>query len=335
MKVVVFGPDERVGALIDDQIIDLNLAYATYARQAKDEPLPYAMAAAMSPANLADFIAAGPRAIESTEIALDHLKKTGSYEGLRGEQLRLDAKDVRLHPPLVSRGARIMNAGGNFADHSQGSRLRRQHREVTLEEVRAEAIERGMWGFNKLAVSAIGQDDTLQYPAHGTRLDYEGEVAIVFGKPIKDFKGGELAPYIWGYTLQNDFSLRDQREPQGGAYAFGKNFDGCSSLGPCIVVGELPDPQDIPFQTRVNGEVRQSGNTRDMIFSFADWVQNLSRRFTINPGDILSGGTCAGTGMDSSEYDEKGVPDPKLFLKPGDAVEVSSASIGRLRNQVV
>jgi acylpyruvate hydrolase len=335
MKVVVYGPDERVGALIDDNIIDLNLAYAKYAREAQDEPLPNAMASAMAPANLADFIAGGPRAIESAEIALDHLKRTGDYEGLRGEKLRLEAKDVRLHPPLVSRGTRIMNAGGNFADHSQGSRLRRQHREVTLEEVRNEAIERGMWGFNKLAVAAIGQDEPLQYPAHGTRLDYEGEVAMVFGKSIKDFKGGDLSPYIWGYTLQNDFSLRDQREPQGGSYAFGKNFDGCSALGPCIIVGELSDPQDIPFKTHVNGELRQSGNTRDMIFSFADWVENLSRRFTINPGDILSGGTCAGTGMDSSEYDEKGVPDPKLFLKPGDVIEVSSPAIGSLRNRVV
>jgi acylpyruvate hydrolase len=293
------------------------------------------MAAAMAPANLGDFVAVGPRAVESAQQALEYLARAGDVTGVRGETLLLDASGIRLHPPLVNRGARIMNAGGNFADHSQGSRLRRQHREMTLEEVRAESIERGMWGFNKLAVSAIGPDDPLPYPAHGNRLDYEGEVAIIFAKPVKDFKGGQLEPYIWGYTLQNDFSLRDQREPQGGSYAFGKNFDGCSSLGPCITVGEMPNPQDIPFQTRVNGDLRQSGNTRDMIFSFAEWVENLSRHFTINAGDVLSGGTCAGTGMDSSEYDEKGVPDPKLFLKPGDIIEVVSPFIGTLRNRVV
>src|SRR5690606_13013935 len=101
----------------------------------------------------------------------------------------------------------------------------------------------------------------------------------------------------------------------------------------------LPDAQNIDFETRVNGEVRQQGNTKDMTFSFAEYVEYLSQDMTLLPGDVISAGTTAGTAQDSSELitgaDGKTIRAPDLFLKPGDVVEVSNPVMGTLRNRVV
>lgn len=336
MKVVVFGPEQRVGALQNDHVFDLHAAYAKYARETEDEPLPYALAAAIVPSSLLAFIEAGPRALENAQKAIDYLlNKAYDQRGLRGEPLVYALAEVKLHAPLPSRGSRIMMAGGNYADHVLGVRIRRMRQPATLEQIREESRREGIWGFWKLAANVIGPDEDLIYPARTQRLDYEGEVTLVLGRKGKDIPAGRIGDYIWGYTLQNDWSLRDQRENPRLNFAMGKNFDGSSSLGPAIVVGEIPDPQDIPFETHVNGELRQRGNTRDMISSFAEFLEYLSRDMTLLPGDMISAGTCAGTAMDSSEYTEQGIADPKLFLKPGDVVEVSSPLIGTLRNRVV
>jgi acylpyruvate hydrolase len=115
-----------------------------------------------------------------------------------------------------------------------------------------------------------------------------------------------------------------------------KNWDGAVSVGPVISVGEISNAQDVAFQTRVNGEIRQSGNTRDMTFSFAEYLEYVTRDITFMPGDMIAAGTCKGTAMDSTPRVEGGgFASDKLFLKVGDVVEVSSPQIGVLRNRVV
>ncbi len=202
---------------------------------------------------------------------------------------------------------------------------------MTVEHAREELRAQGLWGFYKLAASAIGQDDELVYPAHTTQLDYEGEVAIVFSRNAKNEAAGNLDDTIWGYTLQNDWSLRDQSENPLSGLAFAKNFDGSSSLGPCIVVDEIDDPTNVPFETRVNGELRQQGTTADMVWSFGEAFEYLSRRFTLQPGDVLSAGTNAGTAIDLPPA-ANGELDVSRFAGPGDVVEISSPLIGTLRN---
>jgi 2-keto-4-pentenoate hydratase/2-oxohepta-3-ene-1,7-dioic acid hydratase in catechol pathway len=91
----------------------------------------------------------------------------------------------------------------------------------------------------------------------------------------------------------------------------------------------------VPFGTRVNGEQRQEGSTKDMVFSFAEYLQYLTQDITLAAGDVISGGTCHGTAMDSSEYDADGKPKPGLYLKAGDVVEIYSPMIGTLRNRIV
>ncbi len=335
MKIVVFGPERRVGALQDGQVIDLNGAYAKYARERENEPLPHAMASAMAPANLQDFIEAGPRAIESATKAIEYVTRhAGDRLGIKGETLLYDGANVKIHAPLPSLSTRIAMAGGNYADHALGM-LRRRSPDITEEQAIAETRKTGIWGFWKLGTNVIGPDDSLTYPSKTERLDYEAEVVVVLNKRAKDVPQSQMKDYIWGYTLQNDWSLRDQ--PEAGNYKFvtAKNFDGSSSLGPCIVVGEIDDPEDVPFELKINGEPRQKGNTKDMIFSFGEFLEYLTRDNTFNPGDMISGGTCAGTAADSSPREADGSLSGKLFCHAGDLVQINSPKIGTLSNKVV
>jgi len=136
-------------------------------------------------------------------------------------------------------------------------------------------------------------------------------------------------------TLFHDWSIRDG----GGvervvSYNLQKNFDGCASMGPCIVVGEL-DPQNVDAETRVGGVVRQRYNTKEMIWSFGEVLEYLSQDFTFVPGDVIAGGTSAGTAADQSRRGPDGKRPLDLFLKIGDTVEVSSPQIGALANKIV
>jgi 2-keto-4-pentenoate hydratase/2-oxohepta-3-ene-1,7-dioic acid hydratase in catechol pathway len=118
------------------------------------------------------------------------------------------------------------------------------------------------------------------------------------------------------------------------SYNVPKNFDSSASLGPCIVVGEI-DPQDVNVETRVNGDLRQRYSSRDMVFSFAEILAYLSTDFTFVPGDVIFGGTGAGTAQDSTKLNPDGTRPHDRFLKPGDVVEISSPAIGKLTNRVV
>ena len=335
MKIVVFGPDKRTGALHNGNVVDLSYACAKHLREQEGEPSPLQMAEALVPSDLARLIEGGPRALEHAQKALDYLfGQAQDKSGPRGETLVYRAADVRLHAPR-SDNARIACAGGNFADHAAAMAVkmrRRPYEGDAYEEIR----KAGFWGFWKLARKIVGPDGEVIYPDRCDRLDYEGEIAIVLGKRGSDLKPSQLKDYVWGVTILADWSIRAPRESPGGplSFAFPKNFDTSCSLGPCIAVGEA-DSTNVDLETVVNGERRQRFNTRDMVFSFGEYLEHLSRDFTLYPGDIISGGTAAGTAADSSELLPDGSSAPDRFLKPGDVVEMNSPSIGSLRTRVV
>ena len=180
-----------------------------------------------------------------------------------------------------------------------------------------------------------GPDDEIPYPKRTRYLDYEGEAAIILGKAGKDIPANRIGEYVWGITLVNDWSLRDPtRVAKPLSYGQAKNFDRSTSMGPCIVVGEL-EPQDVDVETRVNDSVRQQYNTRDMIWSFGEILEMLSRDFTFVPGDVISGGTAAGTAADKTPPGPDGTKSQELFLKVGDVVTVASPKIGTLINRIV
>jgi len=307
VRIVVFGPEQRVGALVGENVIDLNRTSSAL------------------PAQLEAFIAAGASALDGARrIVEEH--GSASPDGQRV----FKASEVKLHAPWPSR--RIACAGGNFAEHLRGME---SDPNITLEAVTQKARDRGQWGFWKVPAEVAGPEGEIPFPKRTHYFDYEGEAAIIIGKRGKDIPAGKIDEYVWGVTLLNDWSIRDGAfKPFPMSYNGAKNFDMSTSMGPCIVVGELA-AQDVPVETKINGQVRQSYNTSQMIFSFGEILEYLSQDFTFVPGDVISGGTNAGTAADKTPKGPDGTKALDLFLKPGDVVEVSSPKIGSLKNRIV
>jgi 2-keto-4-pentenoate hydratase/2-oxohepta-3-ene-1,7-dioic acid hydratase in catechol pathway len=303
VRIVVFGPDRRVGAWEDDRIVDLHRAESRI------------------PADLAGFIAGGAAVLERARAAI-----AGGPT--------VDRSEVTCHAPAVYR-PRIACAGGNYALHAAGAQSARTGQPADVDEIYRQSRSTGPWGFWKVVDPLVADGGDVVYPRRATHFDYEGEVAIVIGVAARDVPAERAHQLVWGVTLLNDWSVRnDMGPPRPLNFNLAKNFDTSVSLGPSIVVGEL-DPQDVDLELRVNGALRQAFNSRDMTFTFSEFIAHLSRDFTFQPGDIIAGGTGAGTAMDTTRPAADGSTPTDLFLNVGDTVEVSSPRIGTLRNRIV
>jgi 2-keto-4-pentenoate hydratase/2-oxohepta-3-ene-1,7-dioic acid hydratase in catechol pathway len=333
MKIVVFGPERRAGALVGERIIDLNHGMAEYLR-GRGEAKPEEQAAIRLPARLLSLIERAAAGVEDAQLVIEHFAKMAPSDDRGSNKVVYDLSEVKLHAPWPER--RIACVGGNYAAHLAGMWANRLGKtDVSIEQITEEAKKAGQWGFWKVPAEVAGPNDTIPFPKRVTYFDYEGEVAIVIGKRGKNIPAQKIREYVWGVTLFHDWSIRDA----GGtdrvvSYNLQKNFDGAVSMGPSIVVGEL-DHQDIDAETRVNGVLRQSYNTSEMIWSFGEVLEYLSQDFTFVPGDVIAGGTSAGTAADKSRRGPDGKRPLDLFLKIGDTVEVSSSKIGGLANKIV
>jgi acylpyruvate hydrolase len=333
MRIVVFGPEQRVGAWEGEHIVDLNWAMNWYlAEQGEAEPAH--KAASRLPARLPALIDGGPEALAEAQRVVAAVSAATFHARYRGVPVAHRASEVQLRAPWP--GRRIACAGGNYAAHLAGMGANAgRATPPSLAEVAAEAKNGGQWGFWKVPHAVAGAGDPVPYPTRTQYLDYEGEAAIVIGKAGKNIPAGRVKDHIWGITLLNDLSIRDGGGGgRGMSYNLAKNFDGSTALGPSILVGDV-DPQDFEVETRVNGQLRQRYNTRDMIWSFGEILEFLSRDFTFVPGDIIAGGTSVGTAADQTKRAPDGSRPRELFLKVGDTVEVSSPACGVLRNQIV
>ena len=316
-RIVVFGPQRRVGVWERDLVIDLNRADARL------------------PSDLLGLIESGEAGLEEARRAVARALASRARDG----GAVLDAATVALHAPAVDR-PRIGCAAGNYAAHTLGSARRKgvgasdalaglveEGEMPTSEEVAARTRERGeLRGFWKDFAWPKGPGDTIAYPDRCERLDYEGEVAVVLGREARDVPAGRGGEYVWGVTLLNDLTIRQQAPKGRLSFNLSKNWDGSATVGPCI-------------ETRVNGELRQQYNSGDMIFSHADYIEYLSRDFSLLPGDMISGGSGPGTATDAEKDLATGEEMTEarraaLYLQIGDVVEVSSPAIGTLRNVV-
>ena len=156
-------------------------------------------------------------------------------------------------------------------------------------------------------------------------LDYEAELGVVLGKDAKGVTKEEARDYVFGYTIINDISARNLQTRHKQWY-LGKSLDGFTPMGPCIVTAdEIGDEQSLDISSRVNGELRQSSNTRYMIQTVAGAIAELSQGMTLEAGTIIATGTPAGVGMGMT---------PPTFLKHGDRVVCEIEKIGRLENEI-
>lgn len=178
---------------------------------------------------------------------------------------------------------------------------------------------------------------TVQHPGGAIELprtlasdavDYEGELAVVIGKACKNATRANALDFVFGYTIANDISARDwQFKLGGGQFCQGKSFDTFCPLGPFLLTkDELPDPSDLRLRTTVNGELRQDGHTRDMLFDVPALIVFLSASKTLLPGTVILTGTPDGVG-----YSLK----PPVYMKAGDTISVEIENLGVLTNTVI
>jgi acylpyruvate hydrolase len=335
MKLVVFGP-KRLGCLLDDnRVVDLNYAYAALLKK-KGVPRYSAKADAAVPSDLLAFIKEGDKGLEAAKKAIAYVSN-GEKKGPKGEELIFNSDDVKIHAPLPSLGSRIAMIGTNFYDHTADFRTMISGKTVTKEDVRKEfeAGEHVPWGFWKFPRNVVGPDEPLIYPARSERLDYEVEVAAILGKKGKDIPEDEAMDYVYGYTIVNDMSLRDQTQSARGLQ-LSKNFDGSVPMGPCITTAdEVGDPHKLKLKQWVNGELRQDGSQEDIIRKYSWWISFLTKDMTLYPGDMICAGTCSGTALDTSPRDADGKTKPDNFLKPGDVIKAWVENIGFLKTPIV
>ncbi len=179
--------------------------------------------------------------------------------------------------------------------------------------------------FMKPHTAIIGPGEKIIKRPFVKELDYEGELAIVIGKMAKDVSESEALDYIFGYTIFNDVSARDFQF-KDKQWTRGKGFDTFAPIGPCIATrDELPNTANINIRTWINGEQRQNGSTKDMVFNICQIIYHLSRVMTLEPCDVIATGTPSGVGM---------AMNPQVWLKHGDNIRIEIDNIGTLENVV-
>ncbi len=332
MKLVVYGPHKRLGALQNDgQVVDLNRAYAAML-ESQGVVHAQAKADAEVPSCLQCFIEEGEAALKAASKAVDYAKK--AKEGPDG--MHIIHKGAKIHAPLPSNASRLAMAGANFYDHAADVSKMQGHPQTVDEIKRAVAAGTyNAWGFWKLARNVVGPDAEVPYPARTQRLDYEVEIGAVLGRKGKDIKEEDAEAYIYGYTIVNDLSIRDGGRFGGpDGFFLAKNFDGCAPMGPCIVTkDEIGDVYKLKLKQSVSGKVRQNGSMESMIRGYPWWIAWLSRDMYLYPGDVVCGGTCAGTALDTSPVVD-GKTKPDNFLKAGDKLEATVEKIGTLKTSI-
>lgn len=247
---------------------------------------------------------------ETLEDLLARGENLATYGNKASAELVQVAEDSYL--PLMSRPTKIVCVGLNYADHTKESPYA-QPAYPTL--------------FPRWNSSLIGHNQPLVRPKVSDTLDYEGEMAVILKSGGRHITQENALDHVAGYALFNEGSVREYQfvSPQ---WTVGKNFDGTGAFGPHLVTAdELPaGGKGLLLETRVNGKVVQSANTTDMLFDVATVISTLSQAVTLEAGDVIVSGTPAGVGFGM---------DPKVYLKPGDVVEVSIEGIGKLVNPVV
>ncbi|MCL1913756.1 MAG: fumarylacetoacetate hydrolase family protein [Eubacteriaceae bacterium] len=233
--------------------------------------------------------------------------------------LSIDA--ATLAAPIPQPAHDIICLGSNYVAHAkEGPSYRGRENEYVLPEKATY--------FTKRVNPAVAHGESV--PAHvdiTSSLDYEAELAVVIGKRADHVSKEDAYNYIFGYTILNDVTAREIQRGHGGQYFFGKSLDGFTPMGPCIAtISEFSSPPDLDIKCRVNGELRQDSNTRDLIFDIAHVISDLSQGIALDPGDIIATGTPSGVGM--------GFTPPK-FLNVGDIVECEIEGIGILANPIV
>ncbi len=221
---------------------------------------------------------------------------------------------VKLLAPIPRPTKNIFCVGKNYYDHVKESGKFLQNEDVPKYPI----------VFSKVPTTVTGPDTPVRKQAV-TQLDYEAELAVIIGKKGLRITKETAYDHVFGYSIINDVSARDL-QLKYGQWLIGKSCDTFAPMGPCIIhKSAVANPQDLAIQCKINGEIRQSSNTSNMIFDIPTIIETISSVITLEPGDIIASGTPAGVGLGFN---------PPKFLKAGDVMEIEVAGIGVLKNTV-
>lgn len=293
MRLVTFSDDKgtRVGVhdLTSNTIVDLS-------------------AGTRLPQDMNGFIALGKNGLSRARRAV----KSG--EG------RIPFASVKIHAPIPRPAKDILCVGKNYHDHAA------EFHASGVDASGKETIPEVPIIFTKWPNSVIGPGEPIPSANDYTNTtDYEGELTVVIGEGGRNITKKDAYSHVYGYTIVNDVSARtiQNRHRQ---WFLGKSLDGYCPMGPCIVTSdEVKDVTQLQLVTKVNGELRQSAYVTQLIFDIPTLIETISRVMTLEPGDLIATGTCAGVGIGFN---------PPKYLRAGDSVAVTIEPIGTLENPV-
>jgi 2,4-didehydro-3-deoxy-L-rhamnonate hydrolase len=238
--------------------------------------------------------------------AMDRVRRAADAYAGHGPELA----SLKLLPPLPRVG-KIMCIGQNYADHCAEQNQPLPERPIL---------------FAKFPSCMIACGDEIVRPADVTQLDYEAELVVVIGRLARRVSRAAALDYVAGYMIGNDVTAREVQK-RDGQWVRGKSYDTFAPTGPYLVTrDEVRDPGSLSIRCRVNGELRQDSNTRNLVFDVPALIENLSAGITLEPGDLIFTGTPGGVGV---------YRNPPVFLQPGDTVECEIDGLGTLVNRVV
>jgi 2-keto-4-pentenoate hydratase/2-oxohepta-3-ene-1,7-dioic acid hydratase in catechol pathway len=255
-----------------------------------------------------DVVRGAPALLERVRAAADGVA-----------EVPLDA--VVLGSPLQRFNRDVLCTGWNYLDHFYESAGKRGGQEPA-------SLPEHPTFFTKGPDTVIGPRDPIAFDATlSTQWDYEAEVAMVIGKDGRSIREEDAMGHVFGYLVANDVSQRDLQRAHGGQWLKGKSIDATMPLGPWVTTAEdVEDPADLLVECLLNGQVMQHASTREMAFSYATILAELSRGMTLRRGDVVLTGTPSGIGS---------AREPAVFLRDGDELVTRVSRLGSLSNRLV
>lgn len=323
MKLVTFGVPtpvgqiQRIGAVHQNKVIDLNMGYTHYLASKHGSSGAYELAAATLPPDMIAFLKRGEEGKDRAKLTIDYMAKyqaRGNLLGPRGEKIVYEMTEAKLKAPVPRPNS--LRDYLSFEGHSSFSGRRQ--------------LDKGWYEmpvcYKGNPDTVIGPDEIIPWPAFTDLLDYELEYGIYIGKEGKNILREQAEDFIAGYTIFNDVSARDiqLKEMVAGGLGPAKGKDTCSVMGPCLVTPDEVNPKNLQMVARINGEVWSENNSGTAYWSWSQIIEFASMEETLYPGDFLGSGTVErGCGMELDRW-----------IKPGDVIELEVEGIGILKNRV-
>jgi 2-keto-4-pentenoate hydratase/2-oxohepta-3-ene-1,7-dioic acid hydratase in catechol pathway len=310
----IAGPAQRIGALNQEIIIDLNMGYTSYLNEKSSSRRAYELASAILPPKMIDFFHSGKEGRKAAETTIEYITHRNDKRpvlGPKDECIIFEKTKVNLKAP-VPRPNSIRDYSSFEGHASFFGKIPEAWYQIPV-------------CYKGNPDSVISPEETIPWPSYADLLDYELELGIYIGREGMNIHRDQAEEYIAGYTIFNDISARDmQREEMTVGLGPAKGKDTCNIMGPCLVTSDEIDPTNMNMVARINGEKWSDGNSGTSYWTLAQIIEFASMDETLYPGDFIGLGTVnKGSGIELDRW-----------IQAGDVIELEVEGIGILRNRV-